>query len=60
MIQNVLYTGIPFEYLLEEVRLKSSASWRLAEDTSGTTMPRSIPLEKGFDDCLVAVKINSA
>ena len=44
----------------EEAGLKFSASWRLAEDTNGTTMIRSIPLEKEFDDCLGAVKINSA
>jgi sulfane dehydrogenase subunit SoxC len=57
MIHNVVYTGVPLRYLLEEAGVKTNGKWvcrrcrRLGDD-------RSIPMEKALDDCLVAFKMN--
>lgn len=58
MIHNVMYTGIPLKYLLEEAGVKASGKWLLPEGADPSHMTRSIPMEKGLDDCLVAFKMN--
>ena len=58
MIHNVMYTGIPLKYLLEEAGLKGNAKWLLPEGADPSHMTRSIPMEKALDDCLVAFKMN--
>jgi sulfane dehydrogenase subunit SoxC len=52
------WTGIPLRMLLEEAGLASSAKWLLAEGADSAHMSRSIPLEKAFDDALVALYQN--
>jgi len=58
MVHNVMYTGIPLKYLLEEAGLKTNAKWLLPEGADPSHMTRSIPMEKALDDCLVAFKMN--
>ncbi len=58
MIHNVMYTGVPLKYLLEEAGLKTNAKWILPEGADSSAMTRSVPLFKALDDCLVAFKMN--
>ncbi|MXN65625.1 sulfite dehydrogenase [Stappia sp. GBMRC 2046] len=58
MIHNVMYTGVPLKYLLEEAGLKTNAKWLLPEGADAAGMTRSVPLQKALDDCLVAFKMN--
>jgi sulfane dehydrogenase subunit SoxC len=48
------WTGVLLSTLLREVRVKPEAKWIVAEGADGTRMSRSIPLEKAWDDALVA------
>ena len=52
------WTGIPLRVLLEEAGLEPSAKWLLAEGADSAHMSRSIPVEKAFDDALVALYQN--
>lgn len=48
------WTGVPLATLLREVGVKPGATWFLAEGEDAAVMTRSIPLEKGWDDALIA------
>jgi sulfane dehydrogenase subunit SoxC len=48
------WTGVSLATLLREVGVRSGASWFLAEGGDAAVMTRSIPLEKGLDDALIA------
>src|SRR5262245_51932297 len=52
------WTGIPLRLLLEEAGLAASTKWLLAEGADSAHMSRSIPIEKAFDDALVALYQN--
>jgi len=52
------WTGIPLRVLLEEAGLAASTKWLLAEGADSAHMSRSIPIEKAFDDALVALYQN--
>ena len=52
------WTGVPLRMLLEEAGLDPSAKWLLAEGADSAHMSRSIPVEKAFDDALVALYQN--
>lgn len=58
MIHNVMYTGVPLKYILEEAGVKPKGKWILPEGADASHMTRSIPMEKALDDCLVAFKMN--
>jgi len=58
MIHNVMYTGVPLRYLLEEAGVKTAGKWIMPEGADASGLTRSIPLEKALDDCLVAFKMN--
>lgn len=58
MIHNVIYTGVPLKYLLEEAGLKGTAEWLLPEGGDAAGMTRSVPLFKALDDCLIATHMN--
>ena len=58
MIHNVIYTGVPLKYILEEAGLKGNAAWLLPEGGDAAAMTRSVPLEKAMDDCIIAFKMN--
>ena len=52
------WTGIPLRVLLEEAGLQPQARWLLAEGADSAHMSRSIPIEKGLDDALIALYQN--
>ena len=58
MIHNVMYTGVPLKYILEEAGIKPEGKWILPEGADASHMTRSIPMEKALDDCMVAFKMN--
>jgi sulfane dehydrogenase subunit SoxC len=52
------WTGVPLKLLLEEAGVRTGASWLLAEGADAANMTRSVPIEKAFDDALVALYQN--
>lgn len=52
------WTGVSLRTLLDEVGLKPSAKWIIAEGADGAAMTRSIPIEKCLDDTLVVYSQN--
>lgn len=58
MIHCVQYTGVPLRHILEEAGLRPNAKWLMPEGGDSAGMNRSVPLEKGLDDCLVAFAMN--
>lgn len=48
------WTGVPLATLLKEVGVKPGARWLLAEGMDGAAYTRSIPIEKAWQDVLVA------
>jgi sulfane dehydrogenase subunit SoxC len=48
------WTGVPLKVLLEEAGIGSAARWIVAEGADASRHSRSLPLEKAFDDILVA------
>ncbi|HUS95253.1 MAG TPA: sulfite dehydrogenase [Hyphomicrobiaceae bacterium] len=58
MIHNVMYTGVRLKHILEEAGLKTNAKWLMPEGGDSSGMNRSVPLQKGLDDCLIAFAMN--
>jgi sulfane dehydrogenase subunit SoxC len=52
------WSGIPLKYLLQEVGIKPSAKWVIAEGADGGSHARSIPLDKLLDDAIIALYQN--
>jgi sulfane dehydrogenase subunit SoxC len=52
------WTGVRLAVLLEEAGVDPSAQWILAEGADAAAMSRSVPLEKGWDDAIVALYQN--
>lgn len=52
------WTGVPLSVLFREVGVQPEARWFLAEGGDAAVMTRSIPLEKAFDDALIAYAQN--
>ena len=52
------WTGVSLASLLREVGVKEGATWFLAEGGDGGALDRSIPIEKGLDDALIALDQN--
>ncbi|MDR3534571.1 MAG: sulfite dehydrogenase [Rhodopila sp.] len=52
------WTGVPLSTLLAEVGVQPSASWVLAEGADAAAMTRSIPIDKAWDDAIVAYAQN--
>ncbi len=48
------WTGVPLATLFREVGILPEASWFLAEGADAAVMTRSIPMEKAWDDALIA------
>ncbi|MEI9920188.1 MAG: sulfite dehydrogenase [Bacteroidota bacterium] len=48
------WTGVMLSTLLREVKVKPKATWFLAEGSDAAVMTRSIPLNKGLDDAMIA------
>jgi len=52
------WTGVPVATLFEEVGAHEGATWFLAEGSDAAMMSRSIPVEKAFDDAMIAYAQN--
>jgi sulfane dehydrogenase subunit SoxC len=52
------WTGVPLATLLDEVGVRPTGKWVLAEGADAAAMSRSIPIEKAWDDALVAIYQN--
>ena len=48
------WTGVPLSTLMREVGVSDKASWVVAESFDAALMSRSLPIEKCWDDVLVA------
>src|SRR6266571_1094595 len=48
------WSGVPLALLFREVGVKPGAKWFLAEGEDAAVMSRSIPMEKAWDDALLA------
>jgi len=58
MVHNVMYTGVSMKTLLDEAGVKSNAKWLMLEGADAAGMNRSLPIQKGLDDCLLAFAMN--
>ena len=52
------WTGAPLKAVLAEVGVRPAARWMLAEGADAAAMTRSIPVEKAFDDAVLAYAQN--
>jgi sulfane dehydrogenase subunit SoxC len=52
------WTGVALATLLREAGVRPGASWLLAEGSDAAVLTRSIPIEKAFDDAIVAYAQN--
>ena len=52
------WTGVWLKTVLNEIRVKPEARWMLAEGADAAAMTRSIPIEKVFEDALLAYSQN--
>ncbi|MDH3732378.1 MAG: sulfite dehydrogenase [Gemmatimonadota bacterium] len=52
------WTGVPVKTLFAEVGAHADASWFLAEGSDAAVMARSVPVEKAWDDALIAYAQN--
>src|SRR5262245_44462025 len=48
------WTGVPLATLFREVGVRKGATWFLAEGQDAAVMTRSIPMEKAWDDAMIA------
>ncbi|MBX2882371.1 MAG: sulfite dehydrogenase [Granulosicoccus sp.] len=58
MVHNVMYTGIKLSDLLAEAGVSPRGKWLLPEGADPSHMTRSIPIEKGLEDCMVVFSMN--
>ena len=52
------WTGIPLALLLDEAGVEPAGKWLLAEGADSAAMSRSVPLEKAYDDAMIALYQN--
>ena len=52
------WTGVPLATLFREVGASQKARWFLAEAMDAAVMTRSVPIEKAYDDALIAYAQN--
>jgi sulfane dehydrogenase subunit SoxC len=58
LTSNGEWTGVPLSVILNEVGVRRSATWFLAEGGDAAKLSRSIPIEKAWDDALVVYAFN--
>jgi sulfane dehydrogenase subunit SoxC len=54
LISGAEWTGVPVRYLLDEAGVKPSAKWAMCEAADAGSHVRNIPLQKLYDDALIA------
>ena len=52
------WTGVPLSTLLDEVGVRPAGKWLLAEGADAAAMSRSVPIDKAWDDALIAIYQN--
>ncbi len=52
------WTGVPLAVLLQEAGVKKEAKWFLAEGADPSSVTRSLPIEKAWDDAMIALYQN--
>lgn len=58
LTSNGEWTGVPLALVLREVGVRKTASWFLAEGGDAAKLSRSVPMEKAWDDALLAYAFN--
>ena len=58
LTSNGEWTGVPLAVLFHEVGVRRGASWFRAEGGDASRLSRSVPVEKGLDDAMIAVAFN--
>jgi sulfane dehydrogenase subunit SoxC len=58
LVSTSEWTGVPLAVLLEEAGVDSAAKWMLADGADSAAMSRSVPLDKAFDDAMIALYQN--
>ncbi|MCF6310666.1 MAG: sulfite dehydrogenase [Sulfurimonas sp.] len=53
MMSNSQWTGVRLSVILDDLGLKPTAKWMLAEGSDGSEMSRTIPVEKVLDDAMI-------
>jgi sulfane dehydrogenase subunit SoxC len=53
MMSGSEWTGVRLKTILDELGLKPTAKWMLAEGSDGSEMGRSVPVEKVLDDAMI-------
>jgi sulfane dehydrogenase subunit SoxC len=53
MMSNTQWTGVRLSVILEDLGLKPTAKWMLAEGSDGSEMSRTVPVEKVLDDAMI-------
>jgi sulfane dehydrogenase subunit SoxC len=54
MVSTSEWVGVPLATLFREVGVKPGATWFLAESHDAVLLARSIPVEKGWEDAMIA------
>lgn len=54
LVSTSEWTGVPLATLFREIGVQPAAKWFLAEGMDSARMTRSIPIEKAWDDALIA------
>jgi sulfane dehydrogenase subunit SoxC len=54
LISTSEWTGVPLAWVLREVGVRPGARWLIAEGSDAAALNRSVPLDKGMDDALLA------
>ncbi|MFC3153202.1 sulfite dehydrogenase [Litoribrevibacter euphylliae] len=57
-ISGSLWTGVPLKYLLDEVGIKPNGKWAMCEGADSGNHVRNIPLQKLYDDAIIALYQN--
>jgi sulfane dehydrogenase subunit SoxC len=52
------WTGVPLKYLLDEVGIKPNGKWAMCEGADGGSHVRNVPLQKLYDDAIIALYQN--
>jgi len=52
------WAGVPLATLLDEAGVRPAGKWLLAEGADAAAMSRSVPIEKAWDDALIAIYQN--
>jgi sulfane dehydrogenase subunit SoxC len=58
LISCAEWTGVKLSTLLDEAGVEPAAKWILAEGADAAGMSRSVPIEKGLDDAMIALYQN--